>query len=97
MNWGGANSDWRAVGGSLLVVRQEVLGKADYHGRLGKDLLQQAEEHTGRCNFLESPMTTDLVKMCMRDEKKGWYSQGLADQRPVLVVLGHPAQVWHSC
>ena len=63
-------------------MRQEVLGKAHHQGKLGKDPLHHAEEHRERCNFLEYPMATDLVKYVCEKERKvgthsGWWAKDL--------------------
>ena len=74
-------------------MHQEVLGEANRQGRLGKDLLQHAEEHRERSHFLESLMVTILVEyVCEMEGKVGTH----VHQRLVL-VLGHPGQAWRSC
>jgi hypothetical protein len=56
-------------------VHQEVLGKAHHQGRLGKHLLQHAEERRERCDFFEYPMETDLVKcVCEMERNVGTHS-----------------------
>jgi hypothetical protein len=60
-------------------VHQEELGKANYQGRPGKDLLQHAEEDRGKCHFLESPMATILIEYVCEMERKVGTHRGWAN------------------